>query len=205
MIRYPVIFLPVLAALVAAEPVHAQSLEESVLSLERAGHQSRVRQDGPGIVVADDMNLEVRVVDPAACVVRITNRNRPATRAIPGGWDDKPAEPAPNLDALYQEYHFGRVVTDAIKKVPEVLGTRNGVVVDQLVDAKWRLPGSPGDEVRCQIWPGGRRSCMDYIEFSRLSIVRDLPDQEGRTARVDRALVHVYADLCKGAARRVPF
>ncbi|MET7242939.1 hypothetical protein ABZT49_06180 [Methylobacterium sp. EM32] len=197
--------LIVIAFVAGTGTAEAQSLEEAVLTLHRSGAQSKVRQDAPGVVVADDINLEVRVVDPAACTVRVTNRSRPTMRTISGEWDDKPAAPSPNLDALYMEYHLGWVIPDGVKKVSEVLGTRNGVVVDQIPDARWRLPGSPGDEVKCQVWPGGRRTCSDSVEFSRISIVRGLPDQEERTNRVDRALVRIYADLCKGAARRVPF
>lgn len=195
----------VLALVLGAGTAEAQSLEDAVLTLHRSGAQSKVRQEAPGVVVAEDINLEVRVVDPTACTVRITDRSRPAMSTISGYWDDKLAAPSPNLNALFVEYHLNRVIPNDVKKVAEVLGARNGVVVDQIPDARWRLPGSPGDEVRCQVWPGERRTCSDSIEFSRISIVRGLPDQEARTARVDRALVRIYADLCKGAVKRVPF
>ncbi|WP_156647825.1 hypothetical protein [Methylobacterium sp. Leaf87] len=155
--------------------------------------------------MASDINVEARVVDAAECSVRITDRNRPASKTIRGEWDDKPATPSPNTDGLYRELYLGRVVAQDIKKVPQVLGTRNGVVVEQIVDGKWRLAGSPGDDLWCIFWPDGRKSCSDNIEFERMSVVRNLPDQEERTKRVDRALVHLYGDLCKGAQKRVPF
>lgn len=183
----------------------AQSLEESVLTLERSGAASKVRREGPGLIVAEDINLEVRVVDAVACTVRITDRSRPELKTITGEWDSTPAKPSPNLDATHHEIYFGRVIAADIKKVPEVLGTRSGVVVEKLDDARWRLSGSPGDEVWCQFWPDKRKTCWDERKYSRISIVRGLPDQEERTGRVDRALVSIYADFCKGAQKRVPF
>ncbi|MHC1999586.1 hypothetical protein ACYQR9_04000 [Methylobacterium sp. CM6241] len=183
----------------------AQSLEETALTLHRSGAASTVKREAPGVVVVADLNWEVRVTNEASCTVRITDRNRPAFKSISGEWDNKPATPSPNTDGLYQELYLGRVVAENIKKVPQVLGTRNGIVVDQMTDAKWRLPGSPGDEIWCIFWPDGRKSCSDNVEFERLSIVRGLPDQDERTARVDRALVHLYANLCKGSQKQIPF
>ncbi len=159
----------------------------------------------PGVVVASDINLEVRVIDPAACSVRITQRDRePLT--VSGSWDkSEPAVDMSEFTATHKEVYLGRVIPGDIKKVPEILGTRNGVVVEKIDDARWRLSGSPGDEVWCQFWPKQPKTCWDHVEYSRLSVVRDLPDWTERAARVDRALVHLFADLCKGAAKRVPF
>ena len=183
----------------------AQSREETVLPLQRSGAQSTVRREGPNVVVVDGLNWEVRVTDPAACTVRITDRSRPAESRISSEWGTGPSTPSPNLDALYKELYLGRVIPGDIKKVPQVVSTRNGVVVEQIVDANWRLAGSPGDEVWCQFWPDGRKTCSDNLTAERISIVRGLPDQDERTARVDRALGHLYAELCKGAPKRVPF
>lgn len=183
----------------------AQSLEETILPLQRSGAQSTVRREGPNVIRVEGLNWEVRVTDLAACTVRITDRSRPAESQIRSDWGTGPVTPSPNLDALYKELYLGRVIPSDTKKVPQVVSTRNGVVVEQIVDANWRLAGSPGDEVWCQFWPDGRKTCSDYLLAERISIVRSLPDQDERTARVDRALVHLYADLCKGAVKRVPF
>lgn len=192
-------------ALTVAAPAKSQSLEETVLTLQRSGAQSTVRREAPNIVVVDDLNWEIRVVDPAACTVRITDRNRPAESQIRTGWGAGPVKPSPNLDSVYKELYLGRVIPADIKKVPQILGTRGGVVVEQITDANWRLPGSPGDEVWCQFWPDGSKTCWDHIETTRILMGRSAPDQSERTTRVDRALVHLYADLCKGSAKRVPF
>ena len=181
-----------IVAAITASPATAQSLEETVLTLEREGAVSSIRQEGPGVIVADDF-IEVRVLDPAACAVRITQR------------DHTPDKSMAEFMATHKEVYLGRVIPGDIKKAPQVLGTRNGVVVEKMDDAQWRLPGSPGDEVRCQFWPKMHKTCWDHIEYSRLSMARNLPDWNERTTRIDRALVHLYADLCKGAQKRVPF
>ena len=194
-----------LLALMTASPASAQSLEETVLTLERGGAQSKITSEGPGVVVASDINLEVRVIDPAACSVRITQRSREPLK-ISGSWDkSEPTVDMSEFMATHKEVYLGRIIPSDLKKVPEILGTRNGVVVEKIDDARWRLSGSPGDEVWCQFWPKNPKTCWDHVEYSRLSVVRDLPDWNERAARVDRALVHLYADLCKGAAKRVPF
>lgn len=192
-------------ALIGCPAASAQSLEESVLTLERSGAASKIRREGPGLIVAEDINLEVRVVDAVACTVRLTDRSRPEFTTITGEWDSAPAKPSPNLGATHREIYFGRVIPADIKKIPQVLGTRNGVVVEKLDDAQWRLPGSPGDEIWCSFSPDKTKTCWDEKEYSRISIVRGLPDQRERTGRVDRALVSIYADFCKGAQKRVPF
>ncbi|MCJ2074478.1 hypothetical protein MKK68_02225 [Methylobacterium sp. E-016] len=197
--------LAVVAAIAWSGGATAQSLEETVLPLQRSGAQSMVRREGPDVVVVDGLNWEVRVTDPAACTVRITDRSRPAESRIRSDWGTGPVKPSPNLEALYKEIYLGRVIPGDINKVPQVISTRNGVVVEQIVDANWRLAGSPGDEVWCQFWPDGSKSCSDSLTVERISIARGLPDQDERTTRVDRALVHLYGDLCKGAAKRVPF
>ena len=182
----------------------AQSLEETVLTLERAGAVSSIRQETPGVIVADNL-IEVRVVDPATCTVRITQRHSEPT-TVGGSWDkNAPAIDVGEFMATHKEVYLGRVIPADIKKVPQVLGTKNGIVVEKLDDANWRLPGSPGDKVWCNFWRNGTKYCKDNLEYSRLSLVRDLPDWNERAARVDRALVHLYADLCKGAQKRVPF
>ena len=183
----------------------AQTLEETLLVLVRAGAESAVTREEPGVIgVRDGVDWEVRVVDSVACTVRITDRAWRPTTEMQMSWSSSPTQmdnPAPKG----QEFYLGRVVAADVKKVPLIRGTRNGVVVDQLQDALWRLPGSPGDNVMCWLGAKGDKSCSDSVDFSRLMGIDGLPDQAERTTRVDRAMTHLFGDLCKGALRRVPF
>jgi hypothetical protein len=193
-----------LAVAIAGGPAAAQSLEETALTLERSGAVSTIVRAGPGVVVADGF-LEARVVDEPSCTVRITRLDRKPYTEMSSGWGDGPTTRSENLDALYKEVHYGRVIPVDMKRVPDVRGTRNGVVVEQTVDGKWRLPGSPGDQVWCQVWPKREPTCWDALEVSRILPPGAVSDSPERTARIDRAMTHLYGDLCKGAPKKVPF
>ena len=199
--RYSVLWL---LAIISSFPASAQSLEETALTLQFGGRTAAIRQEGAGVIVVEASNMEIRVIDAEKCVVRLTDRNRPAFTDMHMDWSGPPIR-MENTNALYEESYFGRVVPQDVKKAPDIRGTRNGVVVEQIVDGKWRLPGSPGDEVRCYFWPNKTKSCQDHIDIERISPAENSLSKADDTARVDRALVHLYADLCKGAQKRVPF
>ncbi|WP_452181344.1 hypothetical protein [Heyndrickxia sporothermodurans] len=194
-----------LLALITASPASAQSLEETVLTLQFGGRTSAIRQEGPGVIVAQANNMEVRVFDADKCIVRLTDRDRPAFSEIQMNWSGPPTR-SENMNALYKEMYLGRVIPSDIKKVAGYQSmSADGLETRPLPDATWRLPGSPGDEVWCNIFPGKTKYCQDHIDIERISPIRNLPGQADATARTDRALVHLYADLCKGAPKRVPF
>lgn len=192
-----------LAVALVAGPAAAQSLEETALTLERSGAVSTIVRTGPGVVVADGF-LEARVVDEPGCTVRITRLDRKPYTEMSSDFGG-PVTRSENLDALYREIHFGRVIPGDIKRVPDVLSTRKGVVVEQTVDGKWRLPGSPGDEVWCNVWPKMAPTCSDALEVHRILPPGAVTDGAERAARIDRAMTHLYGDLCKGAPKKVPF
>lgn len=193
-----------LLTVACGRPAAAQSLEETVLPLLRSGAESTFKWKGAGIVV-DGANWEVKVVDPVNCTVRVTYLDWKPYTEIRSGWgEDGPVIRSENLNAQYRELYLNRVIPSEIKKVPKVLGTNRGVVVDQIVDGQWNLPGNHGDEVWCQFWPKGNKTCWDKIDVDRVA-VRGLSDERERMMRVDRALTHLYGDLCKGSNKKVPF
>ena len=193
----------VLALVVGAGTAEAQSLEEAVLALQFGGRTAGVRQESPGVAVSSN-GIEARVVDAANCVVRVTDRNRPAYVETRRGWDG-PSVREENTSAKYDEWYLGRVIPSDVRKVEGYKSmSRDGVDTRPLADANWRLAGSPGDEVWCNFWPDATKHCVDHRDVERIAPWNS-PTQDEDTQRVDRALTHIYADLCKGAPKRVPF
>jgi hypothetical protein len=181
----------------------AQPLEESFLTLLHAGAHSVIKKREHGTVVIDDQaKWEVRVLDEASCAVRVTDLEWTPTTEVRS--DFRGSTITVENALAHRDYFLDRVIASNIRKISEVLEAVKGRLTRERPDAIWLLAGNYGDELWCSYRPGGKKTCWDKIEFRRGTGI-DAPDESERIQRVDRAMVRVFGDLCKGAPRKTPF
>lgn len=183
-----------LATFQFCQPADAQALPRTVAMLLRPdlyGKSEVLRDDKDTFIMQFRHNehrtiFEYQTIDNADCIV---------------------SEFSPSGDGLTRTFFLNRVIISEIKKDSASTRTTD-IPIFKKPDYRWVLPGNHGDELVCvtskRFSDGSRPTCRTgEIEFERWSLSNSAdPDQP---ARVDRALVHLYANLCKGTHRKTPF
>ena len=163
----------------------AQSLEETLATLQGVNPSTLHRVD-PSTVENGAGGIRFRTVDAAKCI---------ASSTMP------PSQGSNVLGDVLGNIKIGKIVRTYYFN--EAIASKTHKDYGENPDDAWIIQGNYGSNVHCDSEDDKNETCSDSAEFLRGPST--LPDYEKQASIIDRAIVHLFADLCKGASQRTPF